>query len=238
MPVKIITTCAPFIGEKGLHQRMAMSSWSNQAFKAIVLGDEIGVKQECERYNFTHIPEVQTAHQALGLDHHSIMLRDGLQKALEFIDKIDIVVWLNSDIILLSRLREVLYPLRGPKGDSYSAWARRWDLDWNGEGGMKVHDYCGIDLFFWTSDLFRKTVKDLPDFVVDAWSTDHYFARYMKTLSPNYYELTNRIKGLHFNHGTGAQLKGDWNKCASHNKKLLNNSFSGVDPKPIMLKDY
>lgn len=243
MKILLITTCAPFKGEKDIIQRRALRSWKEQKdTSVIVLGNDYGSDEICKEYGFQHIANIPTANDNLKLKHYAIMLDEGLKAVLPYIEDNDVIVWANSDLVF-DNIYHPFYCLWGMyKG--FVGWCRRWDYDWKeikdidniDMSRIQEHPYCGIDVFFWTKEFFYKQVKEIPNFVVDAWQTDHYFKRYMGSLTRNYIELTYRLKAIHLNHSKGVQLTGDWNIAAKHNRELFSKYTPVETRKPFILR--
>lgn len=253
MKVVLITSAAPFIENKKHIQDMAFYSWALQKdLEVIVLGDDEGVTERCKIYDFLQISEIKTARDILGVNHGAIMLDDGLKRALPHIVDCDIVLWVNSDIVLIDN---VVGELKRIGDTGFVGWGRRWDFsDWLflldmtleqrfeaikdklNTGKIIVHPYCGIDSFFWSKEIFIKQVEILPAFVVNAWSTDHYFNRSQFELTKNRYEITNRIRGVHLAHRDVSLSSDVWHSCVEHNISLYNRATPKNVPMPLLLE--
>lgn len=253
MKVLLITSAAPFVEDKKHIQDMAFYSWSLQRdLGVIVLGDDGGVMERCKTYKFLQISEIKTARDVLNINHDAIMLDDGLKKVLPYVTNYDVVLWVNSDIILVDSVIEELKHIRDTE---FAGWGRRWDfVDWLflldipleqrfdvirnklEAGKIPVHPYCGIDLFFWSKEVFIKQVEMLPAFVVNGWSTDHYFNRSQFELTKNRYEITNRIRGVHFAHRDVSLSSDAWDLCVKYNTSLYNEATPKDVPKPLLLE--
>lgn len=245
MKICLITSSAPFVGEKEVIQNIAYYSWSLHDFEVIVFGVEDGVSQACKEYGFRHCIGAQTARNLLGVDSNAVILDDTFRKALYHSDA-DIFLWVNSDLILstpdISKKLDALYNYCGGE---VAGWARRHDLfNWlphfikgtNSEKFSKVcnaetviHSYAGIDLFFWSRSIFKKLSKIILPFIVHAWWTDNYFNTVLSQLTDNYYEVSYIIKAIHPDHKRIPQTSNTWNECMSYNRATWYANFSPED---------
>jgi len=251
--VCLISSCAPFIGEKKKIQEASFYSWSLLPFEqVIILGNEQGVVDECDKYGFTNIQDVQYSNKTLSIDHSAIMLDDAFNKVVDILhDDIDIVVWMNSDIVVVSPDLQVFADIQ-EKYKSCAGWGRRWDLEmpksflisknskkeleiiYQHISDVVIHPYCGIDIFFWSKDLFIEQANITPNFVVNGWCTDHYFNYIQKTLTLHRFETTNAFIGIHLKHKTDTQFDEGWNRAKEHNQRLYTKYVSGKVPLPTM----
>ena len=63
MKLIIFTTCKPFIGDDEWRQAQAIKSWillENIEKKIIIMGNDEGTKEICEKYNLIHEPNIKT----------------------------------------------------------------------------------------------------------------------------------------------------------------------------------
>ncbi len=62
MKLIIFTTCKPFEGDDAWRQEQAIKSWTllqGMEKKIIVVGNEKGTKEICDKYDLIHEPEVK-----------------------------------------------------------------------------------------------------------------------------------------------------------------------------------
>ena len=65
MKLIIFTTCKPFEGDDAWRQEQAIKSWTllqGMEKKIIVVGNEKGTKEICDKYDLIHEPEIGRAH--------------------------------------------------------------------------------------------------------------------------------------------------------------------------------
>lgn len=95
MKIIIFTTCKPFVGDDAWRQEQAIRSWlqlSGIEKKIIIIGNDKGTKEICEKYNLIHHPEVKTFN---GVPYVYDMLMNGASYAEEE----DYLIWTNCDMI-------------------------------------------------------------------------------------------------------------------------------------------
>lgn len=238
--IGLITTCAPFVGEKKFIQELAFYSWSLQDnIDVVVLGNDYGVKQICERFNFIHHPDVRTARD-LGINNPAILLNDGFQRVLSTLSDVSSFLWLNSDLILVTSDIFSIIPNLTEKQDFSGGVGLRRDYDnWNYlqeidslplifeqvvqtfEKESKLHGFHGIDLFFWSYDLFKYLSREIPPFIANGWRTDHYFNYFLFKNAKNRYDVSEVANIVHLTHKTSIQETKEWQQSHEHNKLLF-----------------
>jgi len=95
MKIVFVTTCKPFIGEAKFIQEQSILSWFNLKdieIKIIIIGNETGVKELCDKYNFINRNDVK---KLKVFPYISEMLRI----ANEYANNDDIIIWTNADIV-------------------------------------------------------------------------------------------------------------------------------------------
>lgn len=100
MKVIIFTTCKPFIGDDAWRQEQAIRSWlqlSGIEKKIIIVGNDDGTEEVCEKYNLIHHPDVKTFN---GVPYVYDMLMQGASYA----DEEDYLIWTNCDMIYFQDL--------------------------------------------------------------------------------------------------------------------------------------
>ena len=95
MKVIIFTTCKPFIGDDAWRQEQAIKSWTlleGMDKIIIVVGNDKGTKEICEKYNLIHRPDIKNL---CGIPYLHSMLEIGASYA----NKNDYLLWTNADMI-------------------------------------------------------------------------------------------------------------------------------------------
>jgi hypothetical protein len=95
MKVIIFTTCKPFEGDDAWRQEQAIKSWTlleGMEKEIIVIGNDKGTKEICEKYNLIHEPNVRNLQR---IPYLHAMLEIGASYA----EKDDFLLWTNSDMI-------------------------------------------------------------------------------------------------------------------------------------------
>lgn len=255
MIVDFIVTCAPFLGDKLAIQETAFYSWSLQKdFNVIVLGNDIGTKKFCKKYNFCHVPNIDSA-RSIGIDNDAILLSDGFKKSIKFL-RGDIAIWANSDLTLITPdCEKQIQFLFNKHSSDFGGIGFRRDLDvWkeiyaissmekrfeaiknNHQEKTTLHPSHGIDIFFWSKELFTSLVDVLPSFIANGWRTDHYFNHVLLKLTKNRYDISDVIQFIHPSHATNIQETVGWKNSHEHNKKLFpyGKDFDLIFPEKIL----
>ena len=100
MKLIIFTTCKPFIGDDAWRQEQAIKSWISLTGiekKIIIIGNDEGTKEICEKYNLIHEKNIRTLENIPYLD-------DLLQIGAKHADKDDYLLWTNSDMIFYNEM--------------------------------------------------------------------------------------------------------------------------------------
>jgi hypothetical protein len=95
MKLIIFTTCKPFINDDAWRQEQAIKSWTmleGMDKIIIVMGNDKGTKEICQKYNIIHEPEVKNLY---GVPYLHAMF----EIAIKYADKEDYLFWTNSDMI-------------------------------------------------------------------------------------------------------------------------------------------
>ena len=95
MKLIIFTTCKPFINDDSWQQEQAIKSWTllaNIEKKIIILGNDEGTQEICEKYNLIHEPDIKTLD---GVPY----LYEMFLTANKYADEDDVMLWTNSDMI-------------------------------------------------------------------------------------------------------------------------------------------
>jgi len=95
MKLVMFTTCKPFKGDDAWRQEQAIKSWTllkGLEKVIIVVGDDLGAKQICKKYDLVHRPDVRTLVNVPYL--HSMF-----EIASSYAGKDDYLMWTNADII-------------------------------------------------------------------------------------------------------------------------------------------
>ena len=108
MKIIFVTTCKPFTGEAKFIQEQSILSWYNLKdieIKIIIIGNENGVKELCDKYNLINRNDVK---KIKVFPYISEMLRI----ANEYANNDDIIIWTNSDIIYTQILVDTIKQLK------------------------------------------------------------------------------------------------------------------------------
>jgi hypothetical protein len=104
MKLVIFTTCKPFVGDDSWKQEQAIKSWTllkGIDIKIIVVGDDKGVKEICEKYSLMHEPNVKTFNGVPYLKHM-------FELAYQHAEEEDYLLWSNSDMIYFNDMIDTI----------------------------------------------------------------------------------------------------------------------------------
>ena len=130
MKLIFITTCKAFKDDIAWKQEQSMKSWTllddkgTIDIKIIVVGNDDGVKDICDTYNFIHRPDIKTLG---GVPY----LADMLEIGYEYGNDDDVFFWTNSDMTYGQDLIDTIlefksHPVCG-QDKNYMMVGRRWD---------------------------------------------------------------------------------------------------------------
>ena len=160
MQLIFITTCKPFIGDDiAWKQEQSMESWTQLDgkgeidIKIVVVGNDRGVKEICDKYGFIHRPDVKKRGP---VPYLTSMLNIGYEYGSEE----DIFFWTNSDMAYGQDLIDTIIEFKKINNDTnYMLVGQRWD--WEKPrlikniidpdnlkliiSESKLHATCGID---------------------------------------------------------------------------------------------
>ena len=108
MKLVIVTTCKPFEEDIAWKQEQSMKSWTmlkGIELKIIVVGDDKGVKEICDKYNFIFRPDVKKK----GPVPYLVSM---LNIAYEYASEDDVVMWTNADMTYGQDLIETILFLK------------------------------------------------------------------------------------------------------------------------------
>lgn len=194
-----------FSGKIKIIQRNAIQSWLKLLPKpeVVLLGDDEGVAEAAGEFGILHIPDVKR-------NEFGTPLLSSAFNIVKKTAKSDILVYINSDIILMS---DFIPAVKKINLDLFLMNGRRRDIDitkpidfndvnWEKELLEEVenrgvlHGYSGIDYFVFP----RNLPCDLPDFAVGRPGWDNWFVYRAKSLKIPVIDATAAITAVHQNH--------------------------------------
>ena len=104
MKLIIFTTCKPFLDDDAWRQEQAIKSWTlleEIEKKIIIIGNDQGTKEICEKYNLIHEPNIKTLDGVPYL-HEMFVI------ANKYAEANDVMLWTNSDMIYFSSIINVI----------------------------------------------------------------------------------------------------------------------------------
>jgi len=196
-----------FQGKGAITQRNAIKSWLSldPVPEIILFGEDKGVAEIANEFNLKHIPHVR------GNEYGAILVNDLFEKA-QIAASNDILVYINSDIILLSDF----IPAVRQVSESFNEFlmiGQRWDtdisepinfdeVDW--ENKLKafirqnayLHSVTGIDYFVFTKDLWHV----IPAFGLGRTAWDNWLAGRPIEEGKSVIDATERVMAIHQDH--------------------------------------
>ena len=127
MKLIIFTTCKPFIGDDAWRQEQAIKSWTlleGIEKKIIIIGNDKGTKEICEKYNLIHEPNIKTLDGVPYLYEMFII-------ANNYADDHDIMLWTNSDMIYFQDMINTIYSFKINKPNEKNFLLIGQRIDWH-----------------------------------------------------------------------------------------------------------
>ena len=203
--ITIFSIPKSFKGHIDIIQRNAILSWLKLSPKCeiILFGDDNGVVEVAQEFNILHISEVKKNEFGTPLLSSAFNLTRKTAKG-------DILVYVNSDIILLS---DFIPAVKKIDLDLFLMNGRRWDIDitklfdfdndnWEKELLKEIenrgvlHGYSGIDYFIFPKNLSCQ----LPKFAVGRPGWDNWFIYHLKSLKVPIIDSSEVVTAVHQNH--------------------------------------
>ena len=141
MKLIIFTTCKPFIGDDAWRQEQAIKSWTlleGIEKKIIIIGNDKGTKEICEKYNLIHEPNIKTLDGVPYLYEMFII-------ANNYADDHDIMLWTNSDMIYFQDMINTIYSFKINKPNEKNFLLIGQRIDWH---NPKILEKISKDEFF------------------------------------------------------------------------------------------
>lgn len=250
MKLIIFTTCKSFEGDDAWRQEQAIKSWTileGIEKKILIMGTDKGSKEICEKYNITHVPDVE-CFEGIPIVHSMFEI------AAKNAEDDDILLWTNSDMIFFQDIVFNLYlfsnTFKQQNIKDYLLTGQRHDwfnpkiLDMiNVENFSKnsrlhpstttdiiltdsphheigLHKSCGIDFIFHSKTTFvNKFDKKL---VIAGTRHDMMLLGVAKEQKYFSCDLTNSLFVIHQNHGYGEAKSAEPNELAKINNERSN----------------
>lgn len=204
--VTILTAPKPFVdSHMRIIQRNALRSWlalGDQA-QVIVLGDDEGIKQNCDDLGIMHIPGVRCN------DKGTPLLSSMLEMAREKSTTPYLAI-VNADIILF---RDFLQAIKfvGARKEKFLLVGQRWDIQIANElqnvidfkelkaqiqSSASLHPPAGSDYFVFPRDCYRA----IPDFAIGRAGWDNWFIFKSRFERWDVIDGTQLVSIVHQNH--------------------------------------
>ena len=183
MTLTIFSTCRPFVGDIGVIQTNAITSWTKlkPAVEVLLIGDEEGTETLAKKLGVKWLRNVQR--NRWGIPYLADVFWGGITGATN-----DVVCYANADVILLDDFMAAAGAVMRAYSGAYLMTGPRWDVrldalnfgaqDWRGDllRHLKIkgkrHKPTGLDYFLFTRQTFIPT--SFPALAIgqtswDAW---------------------------------------------------------------------
>lgn len=203
--VTIFSCPKSFEGKNSVVQKNAIKSWIMSCPRAeiLLISEDKGVFEAAKELNVKHIPGIKK-------NEFGKPLLDSFFSLAKENAKNDILIYLSSDIILLSDFNEALKNINFPV---YLMAGRRWDLDLNEEVNFnkndwkeylkekviragKLHGHCATDYIIFTKSFNH----NMPPFAIGVAGWDNWLIFKAKSLKAPIIDSTLAIDIIHQNH--------------------------------------
>ncbi len=210
----IFTVPKPFQGHINIIQRNAIRSWLKLSpeCEVILFGDDEGIDKAAAEFEVLHIPKIEKTEFGTPLLSSAFNLA---QKAA----KNEILLYLNTDIILTSDLISAIQQIKKPL---FLMSGRRWNLDIKEEINFnkvdweekllkkiteegKLHGFSGIDYFVFP----RNLPHNLPPFAVGRPGWDNWLIYHIRSLKIPVIDATQAITVIHQAHDYSHSIYGE-----------------------------
>lgn len=201
----IFSVPKPFKKDINTIQRNAIFSWLKLRPKCeiILFGDEEGTDKIAQEFNIFHIPEIKKN------KYGTPLINDIFEKAKK-LSKHDILVYVNSDIVLMSDFVKAIEKIKEP---SFLIFGRRTDLrveklinfeksDWEKDLGQRakkegnLHGLSGIDYFVFTKGIWG----EIPPFALGRTAWDNWLLYQAWLRNMPLIDATEVVTAIHQNH--------------------------------------
>lgn len=241
--ITIVATPRPFLGHHAIIQRNAIRSWLALRPKCeiILIGNDEGTADLASEFGIQHVPDVACSESGLPL-------MDSFLEIAQNTGTSDIIVWLSSDIILMS---DFLPAIESITETSFFMSAQRWDLDVAEEINFTRDDWevqirnrlteCGNLHPPTSGDLLvfpRGFWNDVPPFVIGRAVHDNWLFYRARSKGVPVIDATPVITIVHQNHDYSS-AGWDWNKpdATKHPEYLKNLELAGGYKHVFTLQD-
>ena len=258
MKLIIFTTCKPFIDDDAWRQEQAIKSWTlleGIEKKIIIIGNDEGTKQICEKYNLIHVPNIKTL---AGVPY----LYEMFLIANNYANDDDIMLWTNSDMIYFQDMINTIYSFKinKPNEKNYLLVGSR--IDWHNPKKLEkiskesffekinlknkssiniekidspynecsLHPPTGIDYVIHSKTTILNNID--PNLVIAG--TRHDMIMLGVGIDKKYFtcDITNSCPVIHQNHGYSnknySQLKNNNLKCKGNQKSIKDCSYRTI----------
>jgi hypothetical protein len=155
MKLIIFTTCKPLFGDDAWRQEQAIKSWTlleNIEKLIIIIGNDYGTKEICEKYNLIHEPNIKNMD---GVPY----LYDMFLIANKYAKDDDVMLWTNSDMIYFQDMITTILSFKElhPHEKNYLLVGQRHD--WHNPKILEEFDKCTF--------LEKMNLKNIPSIKVE-----------------------------------------------------------------------
>lgn len=203
--ITFFTVPKPFSGLFQIIQENALLSWKQlkPECEIIVIGDDFGCAEICERLDLIHIGSVKK-------NKFGTPLVNDIFNMAEKHASNDLMCYINTDIILFRNFSEIVNQI--PKKDSLII-GKRWDItideiidyssnNWELQLKEQIskkgqqHSHTGVDYFIYLKGFYH----DMPPFAIGRTTYDNWFIWKARAARKKVIDASEAITCIHQNH--------------------------------------
>ena len=127
MKLIIFTTCKPFVCDDDWRQEQAIKSWTllkGIETKIIILGNDKGTQEICEKYNLIHEPNIKTL-EGIPYIYEMFLI------ANKYANDDDVMLWTNSDMIYFEDMITTILSFKQQKPNEKNYLLIGQRIDWH-----------------------------------------------------------------------------------------------------------
>lgn len=203
----LFTIPKPFTDQIAIIQRNSIQSWMKLVPQTniILMGNEEGVAEVAKQFGVIHIKDIEC-------NEFGTPLLSSAFRTAKLISNTPLLMYINADIILFGKLRELIDKCR-KRYKRFLVIGRRWDVDvteaieFNEDGWQskmiefaktkgKLHPETGIDYFIFSATAFA----EIPPFAIGRVAFDNWLVWKARYDGMAVIDATDVLIAIHQNH--------------------------------------
>jgi hypothetical protein len=230
----IFSVPKPFLGQIGIAQRNAITSWTKLIPRPeiILFGNVKGAAELAQKFNLQHIPQIK-------VNEYGTPLLGDIFAAVHNLAQNDLIVYTNTDMIFMGDFSQAIQAV-AEQLNNFLIIGRRWNLDLNESIDFQLNweaklkqlvnqkgclaDCDCKDYFVFPRHLFGV----IPQFAVGRGYWDTWIVN--KALSENYpvVDVSESVIAVHQNHSY-SHIRGGKNEAYMGKEAQLNRTIGNLD---------